>query len=107
MNATRHQTGEMRHVDEQHGSGLVRDVPEFREVEEARIGRVARYDDLGPTLERESPYLLHVDSARLLVERVMDRVEPLAGRARGRPVRQVPSVAEVEAEHGIPWLGEG
>lgn len=52
------------------GTDLVADLLHSRVVDEARIGRSTRNDELGPVEHRKLEKLVVIDQARLLVEPV-------------------------------------
>ena len=58
-----HESGEVGHVDHQQRADFIRDLPEAREVEPARIRRPAGEQHLWAALARDARDLVHVDQA--------------------------------------------
>ena len=70
MHAARHETGEMRHIDEEIGADGIGDLAELLEIPEARIARAAGDDELRLMLLREAGDLLHVDAVVVLADAI-------------------------------------
>ena len=106
MLARRDQPGKMGHVDEQIGSDLVADRAEAREIEEARIGRAAGDDQLGPMLPGEALDLVEIDQMVVAADAILDGVEPFSGLGRRGAVGEVPAGRKAHAEDRVAGLQE-
>ena len=107
VDTRRDQPREVGHVHVQVCSHLVGDGAEALEVDDPRIGRAARDDQLRLVLARERLDLVEVDPAVLAPHPVLHGVEPLAGEVRGGAVGQVPAGGERHAEDGVAGLQQG
>ena len=96
-----HETDEMRRIDDEDGSDVVRDLPHRREVPAARISRGSRHEDLRPLPLGDVAHLVVVDELVFFANAVGDDVEHLAGEVDGRAVRQVAPVSELHAHKGV------
>ncbi len=61
MHAARHQTGNVRHVEDVYRTDLVGNLPHAGKVPEARIGAGAADDDLGLLAHGDGFHLVIVD----------------------------------------------
>ena len=95
------QTGDVRHIDHQQASGLVSDVAQSGEVDDAGIGGGARDDQLRPDLKRLALECVIVDDLLVLRDAVRHEVEVLAGHVDRAAVRQMAAVREVHAHHRV------
>lgn len=78
MKPGRDESRNVRHIDHEPGTDEVRDLPELREVDQARI-RAGSGNDQGRLLfPGERLYLIVVDPMSLFVDPVGDDVEPFA-----------------------------
>ena len=83
MGAPRDQPDDVGGIDEEHGTHLVRDLPERRPVDDPRVRRVSSDDHLRSVLDRKCANLVHVDALGLRIDAVRDEVEQLAREADG------------------------
>ena len=102
--ARRDQAREVGHVDEEERLDIVRDLPQPREVEHARVRRRAGDDEPRPILLREPLQLVVVEHLVVLADPVRDEVVELAGEVHRRPVREMAALVERETEHGVARL---
>ena len=104
MLARGHETRDVRHVGHHGGADFFRDGAYAREIDDARIGAGADHDHLRPVLFGELLELVVIDPLVLLADAVRhDRVE-LAGKIQRMPVREMPAVRQVHAEHRVAGL---
>ena len=66
------QPGEMGHIDEEIGAGLVGDVAEAGEIDGAGIGRAAGDDHLRPVRTREIADLVEIDRSTVAGDAIGD-----------------------------------
>ena len=104
MHAAGDEPGEMRHVDHEPGADLVGDLAEAAKVEDARVGRAAGDDHLGPMLFRQPQHFVHVDQMVLAPHAVRHDLEPAARQVHRRAMREMAAGGEVEAHEGIAGL---
>ena len=104
MDAARHQTRDMGHVDMQIGADFVRDGAERGPVPFAAIGGAARQDQLRLMLKRLGADVVHIQPLILLAHAVGDHVEPLARHVDGRAMGQVTAGIQVKAHEGVAGL---
>ncbi len=104
MRAAGHEAGEMRHVDHEIGADLVGDLAEAAEVDDARIGRAAGDDHLGPVLFGEPLDLLHVDEVIVAAHAIGHDLEPAARHVDRRAVGEMAAGGEVQPHEGIAGL---
>ena len=107
MHTCCHQPGNVRHIGEQEGTHFIRNGTESREIDGAGIGRITADDQLGLVFERQLANRLHIQALRLLIDAVLNNVEPLATHVHRRTVGEVTSMAEVHAHDRVAWLQEG
>ena len=77
----------MRHVGHEQRADAVRNRAKALPIDDPRIGRGTRDDQLGLVLVREALDGFVIDQFALRLEAVRDDVEPLAGEVDGRAVR--------------------
>ena len=104
MRAAGDEAGEMRHVDHQIGADLVGDLAEAAEIDDARIGRAAGDDHLGPMLLGEPLDLLHVDEVVVAAHAIGHDLEPAARHVDRRAVGEMAAGGEVEPHEGVAGL---
>ena len=83
------QPGEMRHIDHQSGADLVGDLTHGREVDPARVGRIAGDQDQRSELPGRGGDGVVVEQTGGRVGAVAALLEHLAGDVRPEPVREV------------------
>jgi len=88
------------------GAPMSSPIARIAEVDDPRIGARPDHDHLRPMLAREPPELLVVDPLVLFSHAVRDDRVELAGEIQRMPVREVPPVRQVHAEHGLARLEE-
>src|SRR6476661_1897532 len=93
-------------VDPEDRPDLVGQPAEELEVDEAWDGRAAREDDLGAVLLGEALHLVVVDVLGLLVDAVVDGVEPLAGEGDLGAVGEVAAHGQRHGEDRVAGLHE-
>ena len=91
----------MGHVDHQISADAVGNLAEFLEINDARIGRAARDDQLRLVFLGQAFDLIEVDQAALAAHTVLNRVKPLAGNVRRRAVGQVTTSVQGHAHDGV------
>ena len=89
---------EVRRVHHEQGPHFIRDLPERREVDDARVRGEPGQDQPRPMLEGQVPDTVHVDQFGVLVDLVPDEAEPFAGEVDRRSVREMPTMGEHEAK---------
>ena len=94
MDAGRDESRDMRDVGHEQRANTVGDLPEFREVDNPRISRGARHNELWLVLFRELRQPVVVDVLRLRMNLVRGDFELLAREAYRTSVRQVPAMAQ-------------
>ena len=99
MGATGNETGDVRHVDHEVGAHLMGDVGEGLEVDDPRIGRGARDDEIGLDLPGNGTDLVHVDALGLGIQAIgMGIVETTRERELGT-VREMAASRERHAQN--------
>ena len=84
MSAASDKAGDVRHVDHEIGTHLVGDIGKGLEVDDTRIGRGARDDEIGLDLLGNGTDLVHVDALGLGIQTIgMGIVEPTRKRELG------------------------
>ena len=101
INAGRNETRVVRHVGHEQRADAVRNRAKALPIDDPRIGRGTRDDQLGLVLVREPLDGFVIDQFALRLETVRDDVEPLAGEVDRRAVRQMPTMREAHAENGV------
>ncbi len=104
MHPAGHEPGEMRHVHHEMGAHTVRDFAEAPKVDDARIGRAAGNDHLGPMLLRKPRHFVHVDAMIVAPHPIRHRLEPFAGNIDWRPMGQVPAGSKIEPQKRVARL---
>ena len=112
MGAGRAQPGDVGNVGHEDRPALVGDGSELREVDRARVGRVAAEDHPGPVFEADGPHRVVVDvlEARMALfvhQRIMDGLEVAAGEVDLHAVAEVPAVFEHQRGEGVADLHHG
>ena len=107
MNSRRHEAGDMGHVHEEEGPGLLGDGGEAGKVDGPGVGAPAGDDHLRPVLEGEALSLVVVEKARLFVHPVAVGAEEFSRDVHRCAVGKMPSVAEVHSEDDVPGLEHG
>ena len=106
MNAGRHETGDVSHIDLEVCANLVGNFPEALEIHDSRIGRSAGYDQLRTMFPRKPLDLVEIDQAVLAAHTVLYRVEPLSRQAWRRAVGQVSTCGKRQTHDGVARLAE-
>jgi hypothetical protein len=104
VQARGHQTGEMRHVDQEVSPHGIGDFPHLRKVDDARDGRAAGDDHLRLVLGRQGLDLVVIQPQVLLAHAILHRMEPLARLVRRRAMGQVAAGVEAHAQDGVAGL---
>ena len=91
VDASGHETGEMRHIHEQFGTDLVGDLTKRFEIDNAWIGRSPGKDHLGLVLARQVTHLVEVDAMSVWPNAIGNDVEPFAGLVDRRAVGEMPA----------------
>ena len=104
MEAGGDEAGDVRDVDHEIRADAVRDLRHALEVDDARVGRGARDDELRLAVLCDALELVVVDALILLAHAVGNDVEILAAHVDGRAVREMAAVREVHAHDGIAGL---
>ena len=78
MHPSSNEASDMGHVCQQVRTDFVRDRAEGSKVNRAWIGRISTNDQLGLVLQSQLANGLHIKALRLLINAVLDHVEPLA-----------------------------
>src|SRR5438445_7527785 len=97
----RDETGEVRHVHEEQRLDRVGDLPQPREIEDARIRRRAGDDELRAVLLRDPLELVVIQHLVVLANSVRGEVVELAREVHRRAVRQVTALMEGETQHRV------
>ena len=77
-----HETGKMRHVDHEQRAYRIGNRPEFRKIDLPRIGGTAGDDQLRLVLLRQGLDFGIIDQMIVVIDTILDRVEPFS-RLRG------------------------
>ena len=104
MHAARHQTGDVRHVEDVHRAHLVGDLPHAGEIPEPRIGAAAADDGLGPFALGNGFQFVVVDQLGIFAHTIKRWPVELAAEAQLMPVGQVAAVRQVEAQNRVANL---
>ena len=107
MQAGGHQSGDVRHIDQEERADGVGDLAEAGEIEDARIGAGAGDDHLGLMLLGEARQLVVVDGLGFLAHAVGDDLVGLAGEVELVAVGEVAAVGQVQAENRVAGLQHG
>ena len=99
-----HQSRDVRHVHEEQRAHRPRDFRHAREINDARIGARARDDHFRLVLARQTVEFVVIDRLGFLAHAVRNELVHLAGKIERMPVREVPAVRQVHAEHGVAQL---
>ena len=102
--AGRDETGEVRHIDDEERADLIGDPPKAREIEKARIRGRPGNDHLGSVLLRQPLDLVVVDQLVLAADVIRHDLVQLRGEVHRRAMREVSTLVEREAEHGVARL---
>jgi hypothetical protein len=106
MHAGHHQPGNVRDIGAQLGPDLVGNLAEFREIQDARIGRRAAPQDLRAVLLGQRPHLGKVDTMIALPHVIADGLEVTTGDTDVGAVRQVSARRQTEAHDGVAGVAE-
>src|SRR5271170_2048289 len=101
MRAAGDQSGEMRHVDQQQGAGLVGNLTHPGKVEDARISAASANDQLWPLSLGDPLQFVVVNHLGLALHSIRDDAVEFAGKVQLVAVGQVTAVGEVKAEDGV------
>ena len=104
VHAPGHQSRDVRHVHEEQRAHRARDFRHAREIDDARIGARARDDHFRLVLVRQAVEFVVIDRLGFLAHAVGNELVHLAGKIERMPVRQVPAVRQVHAQHGVARL---
>ena len=99
--AARHEPGEVRHVDHEHGADFVRDLAQLREIDLPRVRAVSGEEDERLDLARLTADLVELEEHRLAIDGVRVCVEELARVVVAVAVREVTAGVVVEAEQAL------
>ena len=106
MNATRHQSSEMGHVDHEDRAHLVSNRAEPCEVDFARISRSARNDECRLILDGQCFDGIVIDQVCRLIDAILHSVIPFAGKRWLRAMGQVTAGIERETHDRVTRLGQ-
>ncbi len=104
MHPGRHQPGKMRHVHHQQRANLVGNRPEPRKIQQARIGRAARNDELRLHGNRLRLQRIIIDKLCHRVHAILVRRKPFARHRRFGAMRQMPARIQRHAQDRIARL---
>ena len=96
-----HQARKVRHIHHEHGANLVCNRPEASEIDLARIGRAAGYDQLGSVLLCQAFDLIEVDQVIFSTHTILDCVIPFAGQGCLCAMGQMTACIEAQAHDCI------
>ena len=101
MQSGRHQTGDMRHVNEEIRIGLVGDLAQTGEIDNARISGGAGQDHARLAFHREFFDFVVIDHFGVFVDAVGNDIEEFAGEVHRMAVGQVSAVIQAHGEHRV------
>ena len=104
VEARRHQTREMRHIDQQIGTDAIGNLAHFREIDDAGDGGPTGDDHLGLVFGSKARDLVIVQQVVLTAHAILDGVEPFAGLVGLGPVSQVAARIQRHAKDRIAGL---
>ncbi len=104
MRAARHQSCDMRHVEDVSRADLVGDLPHPRKIPQPRIRAASADNHLRLLALRNRFQLVVVDRLRIFAHRVERCAVQLAAETQLVPVRQVPAMRQVQSENRIAGL---
>ena len=93
VQTSRHQTGEMSHINPQVGTNFIGNLTEFREIQLTGVCRPPGNNNLGTLSERKLPNLLHIDPT-VVAHLIGDNFVELTRDVQFHTVREVPAVRQ-------------
>ena len=103
MKAGSHQARDMRHIDHQIRTGLIRDLTEPLKINGPAIGACSGDDQLRMGLHRLFLQLVIVDEA-FVVDAVRHNIKIQSGKVYGASMGQMAAMVQVHSHYGIPRL---
>src|SRR3954465_6529534 len=97
MRPARHESGEVRHVDQEKSTDLVSDVAHADEIDNPGIGASPADDQFRAFLLSQLLQFVVVNRLRLFGHAVRDDLVSLAGKVQMMAVRQMSAVREIES----------
>src|SRR5881296_3203199 len=97
----------MRHVDDEDRAHFVRNRPQRWEIDDTRVRAAATDQDLWLLLLRDVAHQVVIDATRVLAHRVRRRLEECAREIDWRPMREMATMRQREAEQRVAELGDG
>ena len=104
MKSGRHQTGDMGHINHDHGAHVIGNRAEPGKIDDARIGTGADNYHLRLMLAGKVLNFVVIDGFRFLRNTIKHHVEQFAGEVGRTAVGQVAPMGKVHAEDGVPRL---
>ena len=104
VNASRHQTGNVGHIDHDHCSDLIGHLAESFEIDGTGISTRADHDHLRPVFFGKSFDLIVIDPAGFTFDAIGDDVKKFPGKVDRRTVRKMTAVRQVHPENRIARL---
>ena len=101
MRPARHQTGNVRHVDEEQRPDRIGDLPHALEIDETRVSRSTGGDHFRTAFVGQLGQRVIVDHLGLAAHAVVHHVVELARKIRLVPVGEMPAVGEVHGEDPV------
>ena len=107
VHARRDEARDVRHVHHQNRTHLSRDLGELFERKGARVRARTRHDHVGVLAPGGLAHGIHVDTAVVLADAVVDDPVQLPAEVHRRAVGEVSAVREVHPENRVPGTQEG
>ena len=107
MHSSGHEAGDVGHIGQQIGTHFISDGAEGGEVDGAWICGVATNNQLRLVLQSQLADRLHIEALGLLVDAVLDDVEPLAADVDRGTMGQVTAMGQIEPHDRVARLQQG
>jgi len=104
MNASRHQTGNMSHINHKEGTNLICDLPESGKINKSRIGAGTGHNHLGLVLKGELFNLIHVDLFSITINPIRNKIKKLSGKVDPAAMGQMTTMGQIHPQNLISWF---
>ncbi len=100
----RHKAGEVRHIDHEPGAYPIGNGAKPGKIDELRIGRSTRDNQLWPVFIRQPLNLIHVDAVAVAANIICDRPKPFAGKVHRGAVGEMSAGRQIQAHKPVAGL---
>ena len=107
MHSSGHEAGDVGHIGEQIGTHFISDGTEGGEVDGAWIRGIAANNQLRLVLQSQLADRLHIKALGLLVDAVLNNVEPLAADVDRGTMGEVTAMGQVQPHDRVAGLQQG